>query len=118
MYVSTLTTQPGGGRIWTAVKPPADSRTGLLLALCTPSCATQAQVRNISFSTVAFDASGQYLAAATSRDLFLFGLGSNRYVRLDRAGVSGTCSIFANDGGHRRLFVGYEVGSTWTSNPR
>lgn len=110
MYVSTLTAQTGGGRIWQGAKPPADSRTGLLIVLCTPSSLTQAQVRTVSFTTVTFDASGLYLAAATSRDLFAFNLSSNRYVRLDKAGVAGTCCVFANDGGHRRLFVGYEVG--------
>jgi hypothetical protein len=106
MYVSTLTTQAGGGRIWSGGKPPADSKTGLLVALCTPSALTKAEVRTTSFFTVAFDASGQYLAAGTSRDTFLFAIGSNRYVRLDRAGVPGSCATFGT--GHL-LFVGYEV---------
>ncbi|KAJ9531736.1 hypothetical protein QJQ45_021880, partial [Haematococcus lacustris] len=98
------------GKIW-PVKP-VPGPTGLLLTLSSPSATTNAEIRQLQFSTVAFDSRGNHVGAVDSRgSVYSFNLAGNRYVKLDRVGMLATAALYTNIGGQRCLFIGFQDAS-------
>ncbi|KAJ9531440.1 hypothetical protein QJQ45_006849 [Haematococcus lacustris] len=110
LAVACVTVLGENGKIW-PVKP-VPGPTGLLLTLSSPSATTNAEIRQLQFSTVAFDSRGNHVAAVDSRgSVYSFNLAGNRYVKLDRVGMLGTAALYTNIGGQRCLFIGFQDAS-------
>ena len=107
-----VTVTPGhSGRL---IHPPPRTEhaqgLGLVLQCATPSSNVSTSVRALQFTAAALDAQAQHLAVGDSRGhVHAFKLKGNRHVRLDRTGSAATCMCFSAGGGHKNLFVGFEV---------